>query len=160
MIFMKTNFFKKNEDGFTLIELLVVVAIISLLSSIVMASLTTARNKAKDAAIKEEMSQLDTLMAFNYNDYGDYCELQPTPVTGFWNNCSLFTGTYAPKAQQICLDLLSKSKSNSLYSGNTTGCTAYSTMVLLNDGNWYCGGSSGKGEYAGYEGNVGCYNNP
>ncbi|MBX4198606.1 prepilin-type N-terminal cleavage/methylation domain-containing protein [Candidatus Parcubacteria bacterium] len=41
----------KKEQGFTLIELLVVISIMSLLSSVVFASLQTARNKAYAAAI-------------------------------------------------------------------------------------------------------------
>ena len=56
----------KKVRGFTLIELLVVIAIISLLSSIVLASLTTARNKAKDAAIVEEMVSLRTEAELDY----------------------------------------------------------------------------------------------
>lgn len=47
----------KNKRGFTLIELLVVVSIIGLLSSIVLASLNSARTKAKEAKAKMEMKQ-------------------------------------------------------------------------------------------------------
>ncbi len=48
--------FTQFSRGFTLIELLVVIAIIGILSSIVLASLSSARNRGKDAAVQEALA--------------------------------------------------------------------------------------------------------
>ena len=55
------NYFKKfnkQQSGFTLIELLIVVAIIAILSGVVLASLNSARAKAKEEKQKSELSSI------------------------------------------------------------------------------------------------------
>jgi len=63
---------KKNNFGFTLIELLVVIAIIGVLSSTVMASLNTARKKARDAKRLSHMREIIIALELYYDKYGMY----------------------------------------------------------------------------------------
>ncbi len=49
---------RKYQKGFTLIELLVVIAIIGILSSVVLASLNSARAKGANAAVKSELASM------------------------------------------------------------------------------------------------------
>lgn len=63
---------KINSKGFTLIELLVVIAIIGTLASIVFASLSASRSKARDTQKAAQISEIKTAMELFYSDYGFY----------------------------------------------------------------------------------------
>lgn len=47
-----------KQKGFTLIELLVVIALIGILATVVMASISTARRKANNNAIRQQMNSI------------------------------------------------------------------------------------------------------
>jgi len=68
------NSYKTKQDnrGFTLIELLVVIAIIGILSSVVLASLNSARAKARDARRSADIRQVQTALEMYYNDKNSY----------------------------------------------------------------------------------------
>ncbi|HTE49192.1 MAG TPA: type II secretion system protein [Candidatus Paceibacterota bacterium] len=71
-----------NKKGFTLIELLVVVAIIGLLASIVLASLNTARAKARNAKRAQDIKTMQTVLElYRSNNNGN------VPVATGWK-CS------------------------------------------------------------------------
>lgn len=69
---MRSSYIKNKEKGFTLIELLVVIAVIGILASVVLASLNSARGKARDARRLSDVRQLQTALEFYYDTYGYY----------------------------------------------------------------------------------------
>lgn len=79
------NIYNSNKKGFTLIELLVVIAIIGILSSVVLASLNSARQKSRDARRISDIKQLQLALELYFDSNANY------PLT-----LSLLTPTYIP----------------------------------------------------------------
>jgi type II secretion system protein G len=99
---MKTQ----KQKGFTLIELLVVVAIIGVLATIVLSSLSNARAQARDARRVSEMKNLEKALEMYYLDYNQY---PPFDVaTDTYASVSIIEAFESSMAPYITIDLMDK----------------------------------------------------
>ena len=96
-----------NKRGFTLIELLVVISIISFLSSIVLASLNTAREKGRLAAAMQFNAQLVHSNArigwWNFDD-NTFNDSSGSGLSGIGSNVTFSSDTYSKSGKSISLN--------------------------------------------------------
>ena len=160
--------YSNRQNGFTLIELLVVIAIIGILSSVVLASLNSARTKAKDVAIKQAVKSLATTYALGHNETGVFNHRYIwVGNTGGNPPCSgkSFSGPYAQKILELC-ESIERNQSyvgnNAILFGpNTNASNQFTILVRLNDGNTYCVSSEGTVYEGPYNSTApGCWQNP
>lgn len=131
-----------KQNGFTLIELLVVIAVIGILASVVMASLNSARAKARDAQRIANVRQLQTALELYYSDNGAY----PVPPTsrsdGLVSNCTpgevgaRFTDGFAAMMAPYISQLADDPKAGNPW----PYCYFYGTIPY-----WPCPSAPGKG---------------
>ncbi len=138
--------YKNRSQGFTLIELLVVIAIIGILSAVVLASLSTARQKGNDAAIQSDFAAIQSQAEIFYGS-------NSTAVNSYGNAATLSCST----AGSVFADLLITRAINgaTTAAGNqapvcNNTASAYAISIKLNvpqglNGYW-CVDSGGGGK--------------
>ena len=110
---MKTSY----KRGFTLIELLVVIAIIGILSSVVLASLNSARKKGRDARRVADVKQIQLALELYYDANSNY----PSNTTTAWG-AKLVSGGFISAVPTDQLSLLGYAY-EAIGSGTT--CSSY-----------------------------------
>ena len=133
----------KNK-GFTLIELLVVIAIIGILASLVLVALGNARDKANDARVKSNLSQMRTLAETIYdNNNSSYvniadCFTATTPVVA---NCF----GVETSVNTLQTDLTSANGVADPGLASVDSATAYciSAQLKSNTASYFCADSTG-----------------
>ncbi len=125
--------FTRTNKGFTLIELLVVIAIIGILSSVVLASLNTARSKGNDAKVKAQLSGLRAAAEIYFDNEGSYAGICTVDTdTDEAGLTPYLTASNYPGTPTITCNL-------------NAGNTAYAVSVpLTTSGQHWCVDSSGK----------------
>lgn len=92
---------KQRTYGFTLIELLVVIAIIGILATVIMASLSEAREKGRDAKRARDAQELQKAIELYYDQNGMYPN---TPTGALVVNMNTGTADITPFISQVPRD--------------------------------------------------------
>lgn len=119
----------KSSSGFTLIELLVVVAIIGLLASIVIASMSAVQTKARDTKRISEVNSVQKALALYATANGGFYPLYPAP-TVMNNGSAIVADLLAANAITSTFQDPASPTYDYTYQSNSTG-SAYTLTFCL-----------------------------
>lgn len=145
----------RNLRAFTLIELLVVISIIGMLSSVVLSSLNTARNRARNAAVRSQLSQVRTAAALLFDTTGTF----DTLCTAGTNTGEMYRSAHANGTQTADQSMcISSAQANCMNNLTTVACAVAPTgrwamvVQLRGTNTWFCVDSNGTAREQGSRG--------
>jgi len=129
----------KSQKGFTLIELLVVIAIIGILSSVILASLNSARGKGQDAARISNLKSFKLALEMYYDDNNGYPTSNGSVNGDVLLSDSVLKGKLVPNYISSISPLLISDGVRYYTNGATSGVsTAYDMLFYLAKTNSWC----------------------
>jgi general secretion pathway protein G len=123
----------KKSKGFTLIELLVVVAIIGVLATIVLSSLSEARARARDAKRLADIKTIQTALEVYNLDNGTY------PTTSW---ASSHNSSWATLEAQLGINLPTDPLNNAISASNSAANGQYTYGYFGHTSSTYCSGNA------------------
>lgn len=114
------------RKGFTLIEVLVVIAIIGILSSVILVSLNSGRDKARDAVRFNDMKAIQNALQVYVLDHGEYPDTEGEWI-GSWQGAGWLPGLAPTYIREVPLDPVNT---------DTGGKQLF--YYYLSNGNAYC----------------------
>ena len=124
-----------TNKGFTLIELLVVIGIIAILAAVIVASLSSGRDKSVDAAIKSSLINARTQAQLFYDKNGNSYATASSV-------CSPTVGTLFADptiaAQIVQVDDQNGTSANSIVCSSTSSAFAIASVLKTNTSKAYC----------------------